>query len=454
MKRNYKIYLIIILLNIISLNKVISLDFSNLKYPKNIILMIGDGMGINHIITSSYYLNGKDSGMIFQNFPKQLYVSTYCGKAESNKHTLGFNSDLAHKDFYYLKSEFTDSAPAATAISTGTKTFEGAIGVDLDSNKLEHITTFAKKLGKSTGVASTVQISHATPAGFVAHNVSRNNYSQIAQEMIDSDIDVIIGAGHPYYDNNGKKRSNPEFKFVGGEDYWNKITSNNYKNWTFIEKKSDFEKYINIKPPKRLIGITQVEYTNNQERDGNQNAKPYEVPLNSNVPSLETISKVALNVLSPNPMGFFLMIEGGAIDWACHENQLGRMIEEVDDFEKAVAAVNNWVEKNSSWDETLLIVTADHETGYITGPKTNDNNLKTNPIINNGKNVLPSIRWNNDNHTNALVPIFLKGAGSEFFELFADEVDILKGKYINNTEIGIICRLFFKFKELEKNGKK
>jgi len=407
---------------------------------KNIILMIGDGMGRNQALSASYYLFGKDSGLVFQSFPKQYYMSTYPGKANiKGKYTLGYNTTYANSDFEYLKVGYTDSAPAATAMSTGVKSFDGAIGLNLDSNKLEHITAVAKKKGKSAGVVTTVQISHATPAGFVAHNVSRNNYSEIAQEMLNSDMNVIIGAGHPMYDNDGKPALEPDYQYVGGKELWQNIKST---KWQLVEKKSDFERLQSGDVSNNLLGILPVYKTANQERSNANNSKlPFEVPLNSTVPSLATTANVALNVLDNNQSGFFLMVEGGAIDWACHDNQLGRMVEETNDFNDAVKSVINWVEINSNWNETLLVVTGDHETGYITGPNKDDNSIVTNPIINNGKGKLPKMRWNSDNHSNSLVPVYIMGNDEELFKLFADEIDLVRGRYINNTELSMIFRL-------------
>ena len=129
------------------------------------------------------------------------------------------------------------------------------------------------------------------------------------------------------------------------------------------------------------------------------------------------------------------MVEGGAIDWAAHANQTGRMIEEQIDFNNTVDYVVNWVETFSNWDETLVIVTGDHECGYLTGPNANNANPLTNPIINNGKNNVPGVKWNSGSHTNSLIPVYFKGAGSEYFNLVADQRDKIYGKYINNTEI-------------------
>jgi alkaline phosphatase len=131
------------------------------------------------------------------------------------------------------------------------------------------------------------------------------------------------------------------------------------------------------------------------------------------------------------------MIEGGAIDWASHANQSGRMIEEQIDFDKAVEAVLNWVNKNSNWDETLLIVTADHECGYLTGPDSGEkeNGPVWNDIKNNGKQKQPGMEWHNDNHTNSLVPFYAKGRSSKLFEKKIVGKDTVRGEYIDNTSM-------------------
>lgn len=113
------------------------------------------------------------------------------------------------------------------------------------------------------------------------------------------------------------------------------------------------------------------------------------------------------------------------------------MIEEQVDFNHAVEAVVEWVEKNSNWGETLLVITGDHETGYLTGPSSNPAWM---PLVNNGAGNLPGMQWNSGNHTNSLIPFFAKGALGRFFNGYADETDPVRGEYIDNTEI---ARLLF-----------
>lgn len=422
--------------------------------PKNVIIMIGDGMGRPSIQITNYFMEGRDSVQEYEKFPVKIYCSTYPGGInKSGKFTTSYDSRTAWSDFEYLKIKPTDSAPAATAISTGRKTYDGAIGMSLDTARLLHFFDIAKLKGRAIGVVTSVPIPHATPAGFLAHNVSRNNYSQIAQEMIDSKADVIIGCGHPDFDDNGDKAEKSNYDYVGGIDYWNKLL-NGYNGWKLIQSKEEFEQEAKKPSSKRLFGVPKVRSTLQQGRKGDINANPFEVPFIPTVPDLSTMSLAALNTLNQNKSGFCVMIEGGAIDWAGHGNLSGRLVEEVNDFNKAVNTVLKWVEQNSNWDETLLIVTADHETGYITGPNENANNPYTNPIINNGKGKLPSFKWNSKNHTNSLVPFYAKGKYAPVFKIFADEYDLVYGPFISNSEISIALKLLFNFENMILNPEK
>jgi alkaline phosphatase len=138
----------------------------------------------------------------------------------------------------------------------------------------------------------------------------------------------------------------------------------------------------------------------------------------------------AIRTLNQNPEGFYLMIEGGAVDWANHNNCLARMIEEEIDFNNTVQAVIDWVEKNSNWDETLLTVTADHETGYLWG-----NKGYFAPLAFYGEGTLPGYAYNSKGHTNSLVPLYAIGAGSDVFKKLIVGTDLVRGNYVDNTDI-------------------
>lgn len=424
--------------------------------PKNIIFMISDGCGYNHIDAASIFEHGKTEVQVYEQFPVKYGMTTYPADG------VGYDPESAWSDFEYVKNKLTDSAASATAMATGIKTYNGAIGVDSDKKKLKNIIERAEELGKATGVVTTVQFSHATPAAFLAHNEQRSNYVEIAKEMIlDSRVDVIMGTGHPYYEKNGQPKTNGSFKYVGGEEVWTALVNGTVGNdadgdgindaWILIQDRTDFQKMMIGTTPKRVIGIPKVANTLQQERDGDKNADPFVVPFIETVPTLEEMIKAALNILDDDLDGFFVMIEGGAVDWASHDNQFGRMIEEEIDFNRAVEAVVNWVEENSSWDETLVIVTGDHETGYLTGIKSGtdkDGKPVWNPVENRGKGVLPGMEWHSGGHTNSLIPFFAKGTGSELFNQFADEIDPVRGKYLDNAEVG--KALFLIFTKTEK----
>ena len=143
------------------------------------------------------------------------------------------------------------------------------------------------------------------------------------------------------------------------------------------------------------------------------------------------MSTGALNVLNKNANGFFLMVEGGAVDWANHANQLDRMIEEQMDFNASVQAVMDWVTTHGGWSNTLLLVTADHECGYLVGPTAGT----FNDVVDNGAGVLPGAHFNSGDHTNSLIPLFAIGAGSELLAGYADQLDPVRGLYVDNTEI-------------------
>lgn len=482
---------------------------------KNVILMIADGCGHNCFLATDYYQHGAAKTQVYEHFPTKLAVSTYEYEyldydktdagwfVENGKYVLkGYESDRFWSDFNYaiqLDTDLmtiagwyvnnnTDSASAATAMATGFKTTDGAIGyafplnddgslvVDKDGKSYlepkENIVQIAKSLGKAAGVVSSVYFTHATPAGFVAHNESRGNYEAMGKEMIyKSGIDVIMATGAPDYNDSGQpcvKDSSGECKkwwsssgyyyfcdredeagtcignrmntsYVGGFDTWQHLKNgtDNEGNpfpFTVIREKSEFQAMAEGDTPARVLGLPKVHQTLQYYRAGDKTLPPYEVPLTPDLPTLAEMSKAALNVLDNNENGFFLMIEGGAADWANHSSQGGRMIEEQIDFNHAVEAVVDWVQKNSNWGDTMVIVTADHETGFIWGTGSDPS---YEPLVNNGAGVMPGmayyspIGW----HTNSLVPLYAKGDAARLFNGYADNIDLGWGPYVDNTDI-------------------
>lgn len=429
------------------------------KTPKNIIMLIGDGMGFNHVDAASLYKYGETGKLVFEGKDwLKLASATYPAKLDSTKasYATGYNPRAAWKDTTYLKSDYTDSGAGGTALSTGHKTYNGAIGIGIYSDTLKHVSELAKEIGKAAGIVTSVQISHATPASFSAHNILRSNYTQIAQQQIlHSKLDVLIGCGHPMFDNDGKS-SSQNFKYVGGEELWNQLNKNQLLTtytvdgkaftvadldgdgtpdaWTLVSDSTAIAQIAaGINVPKRLLGIPQVHSTLQQGRSQSDVKTAYEVPFTNALPSLAQMTMAALNVLNQNPKGFFLMVEGGAIDWAAHDNHSGRLIEEMNDFHEAVASVVRWVEQYSSWEETLIIVTADHETGLIWGEPEQGNVF--NPLKSAGINAQPEMKWYSHDHSNSLVPVYARGKGSQFIKFLADEYDPVRGPFVQNTEV-------------------
>jgi len=166
--------------------------------PKNIIIFIGDGMGYNHVDVSSYYQFGEAGKQVYENFPVKFGMSTHMIDGEI------YNPDSAWTNFKYVLKRPTDSAASATTLATGTKTYNSAISVDTSKAELTTVMERAEIVGKSTGVVSSVPFSNATLAVFAAHNENRNNYREIAEEMImESKIDVIMGGGNPLFNPDG-----------------------------------------------------------------------------------------------------------------------------------------------------------------------------------------------------------------------------------------------------------
>lgn len=403
------------------------LSWIGAQTPKNVILMISDGCGYNQIAATNYYTTGKVKAQPYESFPVVMPMSTSSATGQA------YDGQAAKQDATWVTLKPTDSAASGTALATGTKTYDAAIGVDLEKNPLLNLTQRAQLSGKSSGVVTTVPLSHATPAAFVAHNETRKDYEGIARDMIlNGSAEVIIGGGHPWFDENGQSVSEPNFQYVGGQELWDALRSGQAANlegkWTLVERKGTFDSLAAglLPMPERVVGVAPVRETLQQKRRGGVPATDTvgQVPLNASVPHLSTLSQVALRALSRDTAGFFLMIEGGAIDWAGHENALARLVEEEMDFNAAVRSVIQWIEAHGGWEKNLLVVTADHETGYLTGLK------------GRGKGKLPEYQWNSTSHTNQLVPLFAKGQGAERIQAAVAGKDPKRGRYTDNALVG------------------
>lgn len=463
-------------------------DHDSPSEAKYVILMIGDGWGIKHIEATGKY-TGHDP--VYKSW-QSYWMSTY---AEGG----GYDPDLAWSDFDYVKRGATDSAAAATAMYTGTKTKPSMLNVSVDGQRLFSIAEKARMLNMAVGAVSSVQISHATPGGWYAHNDYRYNSYAIAEEGLFGEPQATYGQWDwnqrvRYFAQtifNWLPRSRKIFKdlysgdhgpsqpvdvLIGadGTGYSDESYINDYIRERLLSESSQPDKHTLIVSVDgedngaRLTGMAENEnITKLVGLFGHSYRLADGSGHNLENPTLAEMTISALVVLGRNPNGFVLLIEGGAIDFAGHDNNMNRMIGEQIDFDEAVLEVVSWIEDNSngsSWDNTLVIVTGDHESGYLTaGPgvfpdqplgEVSDRTISLekevegsdcraswedknkNNIIDEGETAFWV--WNTcreSTHTNSLVPLYAKGLNAELFARFVTNVDPVRGPYVDNTNV-------------------
>jgi alkaline phosphatase len=452
---------------------VISVVAASAQTAKNVIIMIGDGNGFNSEFAGTYYRYGEAGKQRYQTFPVVLGCTTYSRTSQDAAvpaDIKGYNPDVFWETIANgtQSTEFTkttDSAASSTAIHGGVKTSNGRIGMTFDKKPIELISEIAVKHGKKAGTVTTVPMSHATPAGFAAHDPERGGLDKLFIQMTSetSPLSVVMGSGHPFYErgkpidvknDESEKDKTKRFLCVGGEKTWETMKSGTLNGFTVIETKNQFDDLAagKGKIPDKVIGVARC-LGDIPPTDGDLEGKPktrtflessYKNTNWNELPSLSTMSLAALNVLTKNNKnGFILMIEGGAIDHANHGRKIGESVLEHTGFSKTIDTVIDWIEKNSSWDETLVIITADHETGQIWGQETynDDNNNgvydegdsfnKFQPLKNNGRGEVPGVQYGSSGHTNALVPLYAKGPGAGLFLKRIKGIDEKAGKFWN-----------------------
>ncbi len=316
-------------------------EASELQKPKNIILMIGDGMGLSQVSTAIYYKNGQPN---FERF-----------------HTIGLSKTSSASDLV------TDSAAGATVFSTGEKTYNGAIAVDMDTIPLPTIVEQLSKRGLATGIVATSSIQHATPASFYAHVKSRRLYEEIAIFAPNSGVDFFAGGGLQFFN-----------KRKDGKNLLAEMENKGYVVITDALPQTPSDK-------KELILLAEEGMPKMSEGRGD---------------FLPNATKLALEKLSKNEKGFFLMVEGSQIDWGGHDNDADYLIQELLDFDKTLGVALDFAKQNG---ETLIIVTADHETGGYT-------------LATDGKDynkIKPS--FSTPGHSGTMVPVFAEGPGAALF---------------------------------------
>ncbi len=312
------------------------------KQPKNIILMIGDGMGVAQIYAG---LTANHGHLNLEQFP-----------------VVGFHKNQASNSFV------TDSAAGATALSCGVKTYNGAIGVGPDGEPLPTILEIADEKGLATGMVATCSITHATPASFIAHQASRSQDEDIAMDFLATDIDVFIGGGRKFFANRA--------------DGVNLIDSLEVRNYQIANSIQEVQQ---IKSGKLAAFLADEQQSRFSEGRGDE---------------LVRSTEVALNLLKTNKKGMFLMIEGSQIDWGGHSNNTQYIVEEMMDFDNAIGKALEFAKADGN---TLVIITADHETGGFT--------------INKGSTETGMVegKFTTGSHTGVMIPVFAYGPGSEAF---------------------------------------
>ena len=321
------------------------------KSPKNVIVMIGDGMGTAQVYSLLLTSNGKTS---FERFP---YTGFSITKSASN--------------------EITDSAAGGTAIAIGKKTNNGVVGMNPDSIAVPSMLEIFAEQGKKTGVVVTCSVTHATPADFIAHNISRKHDEEIALEISNKrKLDVLFGGGKKYFT---ERKDSLDLLSKMWENGWNiydslpQIEDNNARTMVLACRKHM------VKAPERGDFLPKA-------------------------------TAKAIEMLD-NEKGFFLMVEGSQIDFACHDNDSATLVNEMIDFDKTINVVLDFAEKDQN---TLVVVTADHETGglSIVDPK--------------GKYTRTDFKWSTGSHSAVFVPVFAYGPGAENFSGIMDNTDIIK----------------------------
>ena len=340
------------------------------EQPTKIIFLIGDGMGLSAVTTGFYY---GEQPSVFTRF-----------------------KEIGLQQTSSAKEKVTDSAASGTALATGTKTYNGAVGIDTFLTPHQSIAELTASMGWSTGVVATSTISHATPASFYAHVEQRGMEDEIASQLLNSEIDFFAGGGLA--------------RFIARADSSNILPLAAEKGF--------------------LVDTTQLAAAGTLEANKKygfllaQGGLPPMIQGRGDF--LPDATKLAISYLSQNLEGFFLMVEGSQIDWAGHANNAEYLVGEMLDFEKTIAAALDYAEKDGN---TLVVVTADHETGGLALAAKNVEGI---PYANYAE-IEPVFATTG--HSATLIPVFAYGPGAENFkgiyentEIFHKMAALVKGK--------------------------
>ncbi|MGB2483795.1 MAG: alkaline phosphatase [Flavobacteriaceae bacterium] len=332
------------------------------QFPKNIIFLISDGTGLSQISSAYFY---KNESVNYSRF-----------------------NDIGLIETYSSDNYITDSAASATAFATGEKTYNGAIGVSEDFKTVNNLIELASLKGVNTGLVSTSSITHATPASFFAHTISRDFEDEIAMQLAKSEVDYFAGGGLNFFENR--------------KDNINVIDT--LKSNGFSVKLDRLDSFDYIKSNNKQCFILAA--------DGMPKISEGRGSF------LKDATMLGVNFLSKKNKPFFMMSEGSQIDWGGHDNDANYLITELIDFDEMIGAVLDYAEKDR---ETLVIVTSDHETGGFSLSGKNFVNMD-NELDQDYSEIEPT--FSTGGHTATLIPVFAYGPGSEEFRGIYDNTDI------------------------------
>jgi len=314
---------------------------------KNVILLIGDGMGPQAVGLMIYY----NRFLIGEEKPLHMERLMAAG-------------NTGYCLTYQYGTVVTDSASAATALASGVKTRDGIIGKDHDGRPMKTLVDIARESGKSSGLISNTRITHATPAAFFAQVIHRDMENEIAAQLVErGDLTVALSGGAQHFVSEEMKvEAHPELLGIDKAAGWGSskrkdkrdlIVEAKGKGYALVSNDRELAA-LDAKEIDKVLGLFSA--------SGFPSAIDRQPHHKTGVPTLSQMTEKALEILKKNPQGFFLMVEGGQIDWVEHGNDVASVLHEMMEFDKAIGVAMSFAEANP---DTLIVVTADHDTGGL-----------------------------------------------------------------------------------------